>query len=332
MDVHAGQITVSRQDGGLLPKPSRQMPWRAVLELVAALVGAGYRVRTCYEAGPCGYGLHRQLTALGAENLVVAPRRWDEQGKRVKTDKRDARELCDRLERYWRGNRTVFSLVRVPTPEQERRRALGRQRGMLLKEKQRCILRGHGLLLAQGIQAPAGWWEPATWAALRGELPEWLRLQVHDWQAQAVRFEQEVARWTERVVAAGQVLSWPKGVGELTTALLNAEILDWHRFQNRRQVAGYTGLCPSEQSSGLRRQQGAINKHGNPRLRHWLVEAVWRMLGCQPDYPPLQKLRAAVGVRERKRRVVAAARHLAIDLWRVHTGQCTPAQLGLSMA
>jgi len=332
LDVHAAQITVSRQDDGMLPKPSRQMSWSALVELVETLVKAGYRVRTCYEAGPCGYGLHRQLTGLGAENLVVAPRRWDEQGKRVKTDKRDARELCDRLDRYWRGNRTVFSLVRVPTAAQEQRRAVGRHRGMLLKEKQRAIVRGHGLMLAQGFQAPAGWWEPAQWYTLRAEVPAWLRPQLQDWQAKIVVLAGDIEQWTEQVTTIGQVSSWPKGVGELTAALLNAEVLDWQRFHNRRQVASYTGLCPSEKSTGLRRRQGAVNKHGNPRVRHLLVEAVWRMLASQPDYPPLKKLRAAVGARARKRYAVAAARRLAIDYWRLQTGQCTAATLGLKMA
>ena len=68
-------------------------------------------------------------------------------------------------------------------------------------------------------------------------------------------------------------------------ALLGSEVLDWGRFDNRRQVASYTGLCPSEQSSGGKRKQGSINKHGNPRVRHQLVEAVWRLEQWQPEYP-----------------------------------------------
>ena len=83
-------------------------------------------------------------------------------------------------------------------------------------------------------------------------------------------------------------------------------------FKNRRQVASYTGLCPSEYSSGERRRQGAITKHGNPRIRHHLVEAVWRLEFWQPDYPPIKKLLAAKGPRTRKRAAVAVARRLAI--------------------
>lgn len=331
LDVHAGQITVCRQDGGLVPKPAQRKSWPEFLEWVEALAAGPVPVVSCYEAGPCGYGLHRQLTALGITNHVVVPQRWDEQGQRVKTDARDARELCDRLDRYERGNTKAFSVVRVPTQEQEQRRALGRQRGTLVKERQRCVVRGHGLMLGQGVHAPAGWWVPKTWKQFQAELPEWLRAQVQTWQTQAVALDEQVTRWSLRVEteATGQPI--PKGVGELTAALLTGEILDWSRFKNRRQVASYTGLCPSEHSSGLKRRQGGISKHGNPRVRHQLVEACWRLLQWQPDYPPLKRLRAASGARARKRAVVAAARHLAIDLWRINTGQCRAEKLGLKL-
>ncbi len=331
LDVHAGQITVVRQDGGLVPKPAQRKSGPELLRWVERLVTGGQAVISCYEAGPCGYGLHRQLTAMGVTNYVVVPQRWDEHGKRVKTDARDARELCDRLDRYVRGNTKAFSVVQVPTPEQEQRRAVGRQRGSLVKERQRCVVRGHGLMLGQGIHAPSGWWEPKQWSLFQAELPEWLRAQVQTWQAQAVHLDEQISQWSLRVEqqAAGQII--PKGVGELTAALLAGEILDWHRFDNRRQVASYTGLCPSEHSSGERRRQGGVSKHGNPRVRHQLVEACWRLLQWQPDYPPLRKLRAATGKRARKRAVVASARRLAIDLWRINTGQCTAEKLGLKL-
>jgi transposase len=330
LDVHAADIVVARQDGGQVRKPGRRLSWPRFLEWAEELVGQGEKVASCYEAGPCGYGLHRQLEALGITNLVVVPKRWDP-GSRVKTDQRDAGELCDALDRYLRGNTKAFSVVRVPTPEQERRRALGRQRGRLLQERQRCVLRGYGLMLGQGIQAPAEWWRPKGWAELREQLPLWLREQVADWQKQAVSFDAEVERWSQRVEAesAGQLI--PKGVGALTSALIGMEVLDWSRFKNRRQVASYTGLCPSEHSSGMQRRQGAITKHGNPRMRHQLVEAVWRLQLWQPDYPPLKKLRLAQGSRARRRAAVAAARRLAIDLWRIQTQQCPAEKLGLKL-
>lgn len=331
LDVHAEQITVCRQRDGQVPQPARSCRWPEARKLVRELRAQGAIVYSCYEAGPCGYGLHRELTALGVTNYVVAPQRWDERGQRVKTDRRDARELCQRLDRYVRGNTEAFSVVRVPTEAQEQARALSRQRGAVLKERQRCIVRSYGLMLGQGIHAKPGWWQPAAWAELGPTLSAWLAVKVDWWRRQALVFDQEVSRLTQEVetLCAGPV---PYGLGKLTAAIIQTEVLTWARFQNRRQVASYTGLCPSEHSTGNRRRQGSVTKHGNPRIRQALVEAVWRLLVWQPQYPPILRVRAAASGRERKRAAVAAARRLAVDLWRIQTGQCPAARLGLKLA
>jgi len=332
LDVHSEQITACRQEDALLPQPSQKMSWEKVLKWIKDQVSCGTKVFSCYEAGPCGYGLHRMLTAMGVTNIVVAPQRWDDQGKRVKTDKRDARELVARLDRYVRGNKNVFSVVRVPTEEEEQRRSMVRQRGRVLKELNRCILRGRGLLLAQGFRAPTGWWKPNPWLKFAVSLPDWLREEVGLWQSMACGYETELVALSRKVEELSKGQPIPKEVGLLTASLLESEILDWHRFKNRRQVASYTGLCPSENSSGGKRKQGSISKHGNPRVRCHLVEAVWRLQMWQPAYPPIRKLKEASGGRVRKRMAVAAARRLAIDLWRIKTGQCSAQELGLQLA
>lgn len=126
----------------------------------------------------------------------------------------------------------------------------------------------------------------------------------------------------------------PLGLGPMTWELLQREVGDWHRFRNRRQVASYTGLCPSEHSSGQSRLQGSINRHGNPRVRHLLIEAVWRLFKFQPHYRAIAKWAPALmalkisGARKKKI-VVAIARQLAVDLWRIATGRTTAAALGL---
>lgn len=330
IDQHANQLTVCRQIEGRLPQPAQRFTQEQLLRTVADHIARGHTVYTCYEAGPCGYGLHRKVTELGAVNVVVAPQRWDDHGKRVKTDRRDARELCQRLDRYVNGNTDVFTVVAVPSEQQEQVRALCRQRASLLKERQRCELRGHGLMLVSGIDAPRSWWQPGEWSVLSEQVPDWLREHLSRWQRQAVWFQSEVDKLTPRIEAlsAGQVV--PKGLGALTSAILDSEIWDWNRFRNRRQPGSYTGLCPSEASTNKRRHQGSVTKHGNPRIRHLLVEAAWRMLEWQPEYPPIKKARALSG-RARKRIIVAAARRLAVDLWRLRTGRCTPEQLKLVM-
>jgi transposase len=331
MDVHADQITICRQLGGMLPQPAQKMSWEKALKWIKDQTASAEKIYSCYEAGPCGYGLHRRLVAMGVENFVVAPQRWDERGRHVKTDRRDARELVNRLERYVNGNRDAFSVVRVPSPEEEVRRRIARQRMTILKERNRCVLRGRGLMLAQGVRAPSEWWHTTIWLRFRNTLPEWLREQVELWQQMATTYATELKKWDKKVtqLSAGKELI--KGFGALSDAIVNAEIADWHRFQNKRQAGSFTGLCPSEASSGAQRKQGSINKHGNPRVRHLLVESVWRLEKWQPAYPPIRLLKAQEGSRARKRAAVAVARRLAIDLWRIATNQSTAKQLGLKM-
>jgi transposase len=332
LDVHARQITVVRQIDHSLPQPAQRMDQEGLITWVQKMMAARARVVSCYEAGCFGYVLHRRLAALGVENMVVAPEAWC---GAAKTDKRDARELCLRLERYHAGNVRVFSVVRVPTEQEEARRSAGRQRERLLKERIRAERRGAGLLLLAGIKTAKGWWQPAAWAKLSAGLDEELRRHAGLWQEQALRYEtlplaakKELEKEMEPAMA-----SLPGGLGTLTWRLLSGEILTWKRFQNRRQVGSYTGLCPGESSSGESRRQGPINRHGNPRVRTLLIEAVWRLARYEPGWRGFAKFPAlqdkSAGSRKRRRAVTAAARLLAIDLWRLETGQTTAVKLGL---
>ena len=115
---------------------------------------------------------------------------------------------------------------------------------------------------------------------------------------------------------------------------LAREVGDWSRFNNRREVSSYTGLCPREHSSGGKRRGGSVNKSGNPRVRAMLVEMVWRMIRWQPGYHALCKWMPVPGdakrsAAARKKAIVAVARQLAVDLWRLFTGQTTAENLGL---
>lgn len=124
-------------------------------------------------------------------------------------------------------------------------------------------------------------------------------------------------------------------MGALTSVLIDREIGNWNRFKNRRQVGSYTGLCPGEHSSGNTRMQSCVTKHGNPRLRAALVELAWRLVRFQPNYKPVVKWKRilskgalATGA-ARKKAIVAVARQLAVDLWRVRTGRVQGETLGL---
>jgi transposase len=110
---------------------------------------------------------------------------------------------------------------------------------------------------------------------------------------------------------------------------------DWHRFGNRRAVASYTGLCPGEDSSGDSQRSLSIDKHGNPRVRTVLVELAWMLPRYQPTYRRLDRWKWVFEKKTsktmRKKAVVALARQLAVDLWRIKTGRATAAEMGLKL-
>jgi transposase len=328
VDVHARDVVVCVQLDGALPQRPQKMDAEHLVALVSALVKAGRTVHVCQEAGPCGYGLHRQLLAAGAASLVVVPTALAD-GRNQKTDGLDATALTDKLDRYVRGNLKAFTTITVPTPAQEQDRARGRLREQLKGSRHEWEARGRSLLLAQGHHVTGPWWRPGRWATLRAELPAWLGVELEILRTVITTLDtQEQARRAE--LAAAAPASLPKAIGALTWVLLAREICDWARFQNRRQVASYTGLCPGGYQSGGTKRDGHINRHGNPRVRHLLLELVWRLVRWQPAYPPVHKLVAGlVKGAARRKLAVAAARRLAVDLWRLATGQTTPEKLHL---
>lgn len=327
-DVHAAQITVVIQLDGSVPKPAVKVPTARYLDWIDRLQQRypQARISSCYEAGPCGYWLHRALTQRGIVNRVVAPVCLS--GRR-KTDKRDARKLAEGLDGYLRGNTEAFSLVTVPSEAQEQRRRLPRLRTALLKQRRRAVQSGASALLLQGHTIGGAWCQQKVWHQLETRLPAALLSELRYWKRTIEFYDQQLAAVEADLAQLAQELKVqaPKGVGTLTWLTLLLEILDWTRFKNRRQVASYTGLCPSEFTTGDSRKQGSIDRQGNPRVRHVLVEAVWRLLRWQPRYAPIRKLAAATG-RARRKLAVAAARRLAVDLWRLATGQTTVEKLG----
>jgi transposase len=334
IDAHAKWYYVARQLDGATPQPVQKKTFEGLLRFVVKQQALAPEVHTCYEAGAFGYHLHRKLVALGVRNLVVQPQDWDERGKGVKNDRLDALALCQRLDRYVRGNRKAFSVVRVPSEEQERERALSRQRQQLVRERQRLQAMGRSLLAMHGIQVSGKWWKGKTWTRIRSEAPAWVmeRLKVFIKLIEPV--EAEERRLTEEVQEAGRARRIPKGVGPLSFEVLRREVGDWSRFNNRREVSSYTGLCPREHTSGGKRRGGSVSKSGNPRVRAMLVEMVWRMMRWQPGYHALRKWMPVLSdpgrnAAARKKAIVAVARQLAVDLWRLFTGQTTAEKLGL---
>ena len=129
-----------------------------------------------------------------------------------------------------------------------------------------------------------------------------------------------------------------KGLGQTTFDSLQQEAIDWNRFANRKQVGSYIGCCPSEFSTGRNQKLGSIDRIGNRRMRTLLVEAVWRLKKWNPTWRGFKKFlhvfgyKAAARGATRKKAVVACARLLAVDLWRLQTGRAMLQDLGLKPA
>jgi transposase len=335
LDVHADTIMVVRILDHSAPQPAQRFTPAKFREWVRTQLPLADVVHSCYEAGPFGYGLHRELVALGIRNVVVQPVCLDERHTGVNHDKSDAKELALRLDRYASGNVASLATVRVPTPEEEQKRIASRQREQLKREVARLAAQGRSLLLTQGHREKKNWWSQRRWQELHAQLPAWLAERLEVFRRLLATLTAELDAATAALEATAPTVR-PKGLGGLTYAVVEREVGDWNRFVNRRQVGSYTGLCGGISASGNSRQLLAITKHGNVRLRTALVELAWRMVLWQPDCPLITKWRTALfdpktTRSRRKKAVVAIARQLAVDLWRWRTGRVQPATLGWQM-
>src|SRR5437660_6422733 len=332
IDVHQDFYVVVEQVGGSNPKPPQRFRKQAFLHWAAKLKSQATEVYAVYEACGFGFALQRQLSALSIQCYVVCPQKLDEQNRRVKTDGLDARALVLKLDRFVEGNRSALALVRVPTEEEEQKRAIHRQREQLVKVRKQLEAQGRSLMVNHGVEPVKSWWKPRTFSQL--QVPEWMRAMLSNSQPILLGLEEKIRALTVLLQSAAGTKQ-PRGLGLMTSVIIDREIGDWHRFNNRRQVSSYTGLCPGEYSSGNTRLQSCVTKHGNPRLRAALVELAWRLVRFQPNYHPIVKWRAtlakgalATGA-ARKKAIVAVARQLAVDLWRIKTGRLRAEELGL---
>jgi transposase len=301
LDVHKATIAVAVADEGRGEVRKygtiRNSP-EAVLKLVGKL-GPAERLVCCYEAGPCGYGLQRQLAGLGAECTVVAPSLIPTRpGERVKTDQRDAAKLA----RLLRAGE--LTSVWVPDAEHEALRDLSRARAAARDARHRARQQVRKLLLRLGIAEPSGMkaWSQRYWTWLRAvQLAQPLQQVVLEDAIETVeagtarlhRLEQRVARAASTgrhapLIAALQSL---RGVGVITAVTLVAELGDLGRFATPRPLMAYVGLVPSEHSSGESQRRGRITKAGNSHVRHVLVQAAWH-------YRHAPKLTAALAKRQ----------------------------------
>ena len=286
LDVHKATISVAIARGerggdvrhwGTLPNRVDQ-----VRRLAEKLGSDVRRLQFCYEAGPCGYGLHRQLTELGHDCMVVAPSLIPiKAGDRVKTDRRDATMLA-KLHRA--GELTA---VWVPDAAHEAMRDLVRARATSVRVAGKARQHLQGFLLRHGRIYPGkkGWTKAyRRWlTTIRFEHPaQQIVLQdyihaVTDAEARSERLTRQITDllpgWSlEPVVEAVQAM---RGVAFIVAVTVVAEVGDFQRFASPRQLMAYLGLTPSEHSSGASVRRGGITKAGSSLARRALVEGAW---------------------------------------------------------
>jgi transposase len=301
----------------------------------------GYPIITIQEAGLDGFWLHRVLQQNGIESHVVDPASiaMPRRRRRAKTDRLDGETLLRALLAYKRGEPRVCAMVVAPSPEEEDRRRICRERRSLIAERITHVNRIKGFLFAQGISD----YEPlrrdrrARLEALRTgdgrELPTHLRAQIgRELDRIELLLEQiksvEVAQDAllaaarkpasqEAAPAAVTMLLALKGMGANFAAVLWSEAF-YRQFSNRRQVAAYAGLAATPwQSGGIRHEQG-VSKAGNPRVRTTMIQLAWLWIRHQPQSALARwfKERSQQG---RKRAIVALARKLLVALWKYVT-------------
>jgi transposase len=266
-------------------------------------------IECCYEAGPCGYALQRQLTTPRVKCQVVAPALIPRKpGDHIKTNRRDARKLAELL------RAGLLTEVAPPTPADEAVRDLARARDDAREDLVRARHRLSKLLLRRGVHFPGAqrawsdphrrWLRSLTWehAADRRVGDDYL-LAIEQLEARLRELDaalQEVAQ-TDPYRQPVAWLRCFRGIDTLTAMIIVAELHDFRRFQSARALMAYLGLVPSEHSSGEHARRGRITKAGNAFVRRVLIEAAWHY-----------QHRAGVGGALQRRRTGQPARVIAI--------------------
>ena len=308
-----------------------------------ARTGKSFQVVVIQEAGLDGFWIHRVLQSEGVESHVVDPASiaTSRRRRRAKTDKIDGEALVRALLAHKRGEPRVCAMVRTPTPEEEDRRRLCRERKTLTNERVQHVNRIKGLLFSQGIsgyeplrrnrrqrldELKTGDARPLP-SHLKAQISRELdRLELLLEQIKAVEIERDalISAMKPEGMNADAVRSPPamltklNGIGPEFAAVLWSEGL-YRTFANRRQVAAYAGLAPTPWQSGSVAHEQGVSKAGNPRLRTTMLQLAWLWLRHQPQSALALWFHERVkrnGGRLRKTTIVALARKLLVALWK----------------
>jgi transposase len=297
---------------------------------------------SCYEAGRDGFWLHRYLDHHEIRNLVVdaASIEVNRRARRAKSDRLDVAKLLTMLLRHHGGETKLWSVVRVPSVDDEDRRQPHRELMALKNERTEHSNRIKGLLAGLGLDVVVDDQLPGRLGALRqwdgravpAELAarmarEFERWALVDRQARDLENAQRRAFRDDETadVAKLRLLLDLKAIGPMGATLFVREFFGWRQIKNRRELASLAGLAPTPYASGGSHREQGISKAGNRRLRWMAVEIAWGWLRWQPGSALSEWYRRRFGsgnARLRKVGIVALARKLLIALWRyLETGE-----------
>lgn len=317
IDVHKKTYAVTAiSDGQVVKKDSLKADPQTLIAYCKKYF-PGARIESAYEAGFCGFHLHRCLEAGGIKNRVVDAAGMEiAVGDRVKTDKRDSLKIATHLA----AGR--LEGIRIPSPEREDYRIITRTREAWVKQRSRIacqlksLLHQHGLIKADDTKLVSlKWLKALEEMTVSSSLKYALDLHISMWRlldAQIKNIQEKLEEQAKEDADIEAIYRSVPGVGPTSARVLANELEDISQFSNERKIASYIGLTPSEYSSGEHVRQGHITRQGKPILRKILVQVAWKAVSLDVELQGIfERLAARVG---KRKAIVAIARKLVIRM------------------
>jgi transposase len=312
MDVHKKTYSVTVMcEGVVIKRDTLKADPQGLIIYLKKRFGSG-KIKTAYEAGFCGFYLHRTLEAAGIENIVVHAAGIETSNSRVKTDKRDSLKIAAHL------SEGKLRSVYIPTEEQEDNRTVTRLRNTFSKERARIanqiksLLFLHGLIPADDKKKVCLKWikslsqlelTPGVKFTIEAFSEMWLKFD-----AKIKEIDKEIKKQAIKDKAIDAMYQAASGIGPTSARVLANELGNLQQFKNAGQLFSYIGFTPSEHSSGEHTRQGHITKQGKPIVRKILVQAAWVAIRHDKE---LQAIYERIATKSgAKRAIVAIARRL----------------------
>ena len=312
MDVHKKTYSVTAIcDGVIVKRDTIKAEPQGLISYLKKRFGSG-KIKTAYEAGFCGFHLHRALESAGIENIVVHAAGIETSNSRVKTDKRDSLKIAAHLSEGKLRN------VYIPTVEQEDNRTVTRLRDSFCKERSRVgnqiksLLLLHGLITADDKKKVSLKWIKSL---SRFEMTPGVKFSIEAFAAMWLQINEkikeidiEIRKQAVKDREMDGMYQSASGIGPTSARVLANELGDLQHFKNERQLFSYIGFTPSEHSSGEHTRQGHITKQGKPIVRKILVQAAWVAVRHDRELQAIyERIASKAGA---KRAIVAIARRL----------------------